>query len=125
MFQLSKEEAAVLRSQIAISNVGSGGRRYAPYVFTEQRVAMLSGVLKSKRAVAVNVAIMRAFVELRRAAAGYAALEKRLDQLERDTSSKLGQHDERLDDIFKALRQLIAPPVRSKRAIEFRPPEDE
>jgi hypothetical protein len=125
MFQLSKEEAAVLRTQIAISNGGSGGRRYAPYVFTEQGVAMLSGVLKSKRAVAVNIAIMRAFVELRRAAAGYAALEKRLDQLERDTSSKLGQHDERLDEVFRVLRQLIAPPVRPKRAIGFRAPEDE
>lgn len=68
---------------------------------------------------------MRAFVELRRAAAGYAALEKRLDQLERDTSSKLGQHDERLDEVFKALRQLIAPPARPKRAIGFRIPESE
>lgn len=125
MFQLSKEEAAVLRSQIAISNGGSGGRRYVPYVFTEQGVAMLSGVLKSKRAVAVNIAIMRAFVELRRAAAGYAALEKRLDQLERDTSSKLGRHDERLDEVFRVLRQLIAPPARPKRAIGFRAPEDE
>ncbi len=125
MFQLSKEEAAILRSQIAISNGGSGGRRYAPYVFTEQGVAMLSGVLKGKKAVAVNIAIMRAFVELRRAAAGYAALEKRLDQLERDTSSKLGQHDERLDEVFKALRHLIAPPVPPKRAIGFRPPEDD
>jgi len=55
-----------------ISNEGRGGRRYAPYVFTEQGVAMLSGVLRSDRAIAVNIAIMRAFVELRRAAAGYA-----------------------------------------------------
>jgi len=125
MFQLSKEEAAVLRSQIAISNGGSGGRRYAPYVFTEQGVAMLSGVLKSKRAVAVNIAIMRAFVELRRVASSYAELEKRLDRLERDTSSKLGQHAEQLDEVFKALRQLIAPPVRPKRAIGFRAPDDE
>lgn len=125
MFQLNKEEAAVLRSQIAISNGGSGGRRYAPYVFTEQGVAMLSGVLKSKRAVAVNIAIMRAFVELRRAASSYAELEKRLDRLERDTSSKLGQHAEQLDEVFKALRQLIAPPVRPKRAIGFRAPDDE
>ncbi len=125
MFQLSKEEAVVLRSQIAISNGGSGGRRYAPYVFTEQGVAMLSGVLKSKRAVAVNIAIMRAFVELRRAAASYAALEKRLDQLERDTSLQLGQHDEQLDEVFKVLRRLIAPPARPKRAIGFRVPENE
>jgi len=85
---------------------------------------MLSGVLRSKRAIAVNIAIMRAFVELRRAAAGYAALEKRLDQLERDTDSKLGQHDEQLDQIFKALRQLISPPARPKRPVGFRPPKD-
>jgi hypothetical protein len=125
MFQLDKAETEALRSQIATSNDGRGGRRYAPYAFTEQGVAMLSGVLRSDRAIVVNIAIMRAFVELRRAAVGYAALEKRLDRLERDTSSKLGQHDERLDDVFKALRQLISPPVPPKRAIGFRPPEDE
>jgi ORF6N domain-containing protein len=68
MFQLTKDEAAALRSQSAISSDGHGGRRFAPYVFTEQGVAMLSGVLRSKTAVAVNIAIMRAFVELRRAA---------------------------------------------------------
>jgi ORF6N domain len=79
MFQLTREEAAALRSQSAISNAGRGGRRYAPYVFTEQGVAMLSGVLRSKTAVAVNIAIMRAFVELRRAASSYAAIEKRLE----------------------------------------------
>lgn len=66
MFQLSKVEAEALRSQIATSNDGRGGRRYAPYVFTEQGVAMLSGVLRSDRAIAVNIEIMRAFVELRR-----------------------------------------------------------
>jgi hypothetical protein len=125
MFQLGKEEAAALRSQIATSNAGRGGRRYAPYAFTEQGVAMLSSVLRSKTAIAVNIAIMRAFVELRRVAADYAALEKRLGQLERDTNSKLGRHDERLDDVFKALRQLIAPPDRPKRPVGFRVPEDE
>jgi len=85
MFQLDRGEAVALRSQIATSNRGSGGRRYAPYVFTEQGVAMLSGVLRSKRAVAVNIAIMRAFVELRRAASAYASIEKRLEELERET----------------------------------------
>jgi hypothetical protein len=99
-----------LRSQTGISNAGRGGRRYAPYVFTEQGVAMLSGVLRSKRAVTVNIAIMRAFVELHRAAASYAALEKRLEELERDTKAKIGQHDEQLGQIFQALRQLISPP---------------
>jgi hypothetical protein len=66
MFQLTRAEAEVLRSQIATSNDGRGGRRYAPYVFTEQGVAMLSGVLRSDRAITVNIEIMRAFVELRR-----------------------------------------------------------
>jgi hypothetical protein len=62
---LTKDEATALRSHLAISDEGRGGRRYAPYAFTEQGVAMLSGVLLSKTAVSVNVAIMRAFVELR------------------------------------------------------------
>jgi ORF6N domain len=83
MFQLSQDEAEALRSQTATSSRGHGGRRYAPYVFTEQGVAMLSGVLRSERAVAVNIAIMRAFVELRRAAASYSAIKKRLEALER------------------------------------------
>jgi hypothetical protein len=86
---------------------------------------MLSSVLRSKTAIAVNIAIMRAFVELRRAAASYAAIEKRLDRLERDTSSRLGQHDDRLDEIFKTLRQLISPPARPKRPVGFRVSEDE
>ena len=98
MFQLTKAEAEILRSQIATSNDGRGGRRYAPYVFTEQGVAMLSGVLRSDRAIAVNIEIMRAFVELRR----------------------LSEHDEQLRQIFEALRQLIAPPPRGKRPVGFR-----
>jgi hypothetical protein len=73
MFQLTKSEAKALRSQIVTSNDGRDGRRYAPYVFTEQGVAMLSGVLRSDRAIAVNIEIMRAFVELRRVALSYAA----------------------------------------------------
>jgi ORF6N domain len=125
MFQLSKAEAAALRSQNATSDAGRGGRRYAPYVFTEQGVAMLSGVLRSKRAVAVNIAIMRAFVELRRTGASYAAIEKRLDELERETRAKLGQHDEQLGQIFQALRQLTRPPPRRRRQVGFRPPDDE
>lgn len=125
MFQLSKDEAAALRSQSARSMPGRGGRRYAPYVFTEQGVAMLSSVLRSKRAVAVNIAIMRAFVELRRAAASYAAIERRLDDLERETQARLGRHDQRLEAIFKALQQLIAQPLRRRHPIGFRAPENE
>ena len=86
---------------------------------------MLSGVLRSKRAVAVNIAIMRAFVELRRAATSYAAIEKRLEELERETRTKFGQQDEQLGQIFKALRQLISPPPRRKRQVGFRLPEND
>jgi len=120
MFQLNKEEAADLRSQIATSNTGRGGRRYAPYVFTEQGVAMLSSVLRSKRAIGVNIEIMRAFVELRRVASSYALIEKRLEQIERG----MGEHDEQLAQIFNALRQLMAPPPHPKRPIGFRVRED-
>lgn len=120
MFQLTSTEAEALRSQIVISNEGRGGRRYAPYVFTEQGVAMLSGVLRSDRAIAVNIEIMRVFVELRRAASSYVAIEKRLEEIERE----LGGHDEQLNQIFMTLRQLISP-ERTKRPVGFRPPEDE
>lgn len=119
MLQLSKDEAEALRSQIATSNEGRGGRRYAPYVFTEQGVAMLSGVLRSDRAIAVNIEIMRAFVELRRVASSYTALQERLDDLEREMTGRLDQHDEQLEQIFKALHQLIAPPPRPKRPVGF------
>ena len=123
MFQLTKDEAAALRSQSSTSG-GRGGRRYAPYVFTEQGVAMLSGVLSSETAIAVNIAIMRAFVELRRAAMSYAAMDKRLSELEHETKSRLGEHDQRLREIFEALRQLITPPPRPKRRVGFGPPDE-
>lgn len=120
MFQLTKREAEALRSQIATSNEGRGGRRYAPYVFTEQGVAMLSSVLRSKTAIAVNIEIMRAFVELRRVTTSYAALRDRLDDLERDMTTRLDQHDEQIEQIFKALHQLISPPERPKHPVGFR-----
>jgi hypothetical protein len=125
MFQLSKAEAEALRSQFVISNEGRGGRRYAPYVFTEQGVAMLSGVLRSDRAVAVNIEIMRAFVELRRVAGSFAELQKRLDQMELDIGARLSEHDEQLRQIFEALRRLIAPPEKSQRKVGFRIRDDE
>jgi phage regulator Rha-like protein len=125
MVQLSKEEATALRSQIATSNTGRGGRRYAPYAFTEQGVAMLSSVLRSKRAIAVNIEIVRAFVELRRVATSFVALQERLEALEREMAGRLDQHDEQLEQIFKVLRQLITPPQRSKRPVGFRVREDD
>jgi hypothetical protein len=125
MFQLTKIEAEALRSQFVTSNEGRGGRRYAPYVFTEQGVAMLSGILRSDRAIAVNIEIMRAFVDLRRVAGSFEELQKRLDQMELDIGARLSEHDEQLRQIFEALRQLIAPPPRAKRPVGFRLREDE
>ena len=121
MFQLSTEEFGNLKSQFVMSSGGHGGRRKRPLVFTEQGVAMLSGVLRSDRAIAVNIEIMRTFVELRRVASSYAAIEKRLEEIERE----LGGHDEQLTEIFAALRQLISPPAGSRHPIGFRAPEDE
>jgi ORF6N domain len=124
MFQLTKEEAAELRSQNAISNPGRGGRRYAPYVFTEQGVAMLSSVLKSKQAAAVNVEIMRAFVELRRMAHTHAELSRRVDELEEAVAAKLGEHDEQLQAIFKVLREVTLLRPRKRRAGFVPSPDD-
>lgn len=120
MFQLTKEEAEALRSQFVTSKHGRGGRRYQPYVFTEQGVAMLSGVLRSDRAIAVNIEIMRAFVELRRVAGSFQALQERLDQMELDIGARLSEHDEQLRQVFDALRQLIAPPSPAKHPVGFR-----
>ena len=83
MFQLNNQEVAGLRSQFVTSKIGRGGRRYLPYAFTEQGVAMLSSVLYSDRAVDVNLQIMRAFVKLREMIASHKDLAKRLDELEK------------------------------------------
>jgi hypothetical protein len=86
---------------------------------------MLSGVLRSKTAIAVNIRIMRAFVELQRVATSYSAIERRLEDLERETKATLGQHDQQLDEVFQALRQLISPPPQPKRRVGFRLPEND
>jgi hypothetical protein len=86
---------------------------------------MLSGVLRSERAIAVNIEIMRVFIELRRVASSYAVIERRLEQIEQEIGARLGEHDEQLDQIFKTLRQLISPPPRPKQPVGFRLPEGE
>jgi hypothetical protein len=108
VFQLEKEEVARLRSQFVTSK-GRGGRRYAPYAFTEQGVAMLSSVLRSKRAVLVNVEIMRAFVSLRAMLAGNSALARKLSILER-------KYDSQFKIVFDAIRELMAPKAHVTRA---------
>jgi hypothetical protein len=124
MFRLSKDEFDSLRCQFGISNEGRGGRRYMPYVFTEQGVAMLSGVLRSKRAVVINIEIMRAFVELRSIATSHGALRGQIDRLERNTVARLGQHDKQIADIFKILKELVTPRPKPKRPIGFRASDD-
>ncbi len=105
MFQLSEEEAQDLIFQIGRSK-GRGGRRHLPYVFTEQGVAMLSGILRSKQAVQVNVAIMRAFVRLRETLALHKELARKLADLEQ----RIEGHDTAIRSLFEAIRQLMAPP---------------
>lgn len=117
MFQLSDEEFANLKSQIVTSSRG-GIRRATPYAFTEQGVAMLSSVLRSPRAIAVNIEIMRAFVRLRHLLAGNAELAQRLEELEKKT-------DERFKIVFDAIRQLMTPPPPKQRQIGIRQQEGE
>jgi hypothetical protein len=109
MFQLSEEEFENLRSQSVTSSWS--GRRFAPYAFTEQGVAMLSSVLNSPRAIAVNIEIMRAFVRLREMLASNQALKRKLDELER----RLGAHDQVVASILSAIRELMTPPESPKK----------
>jgi len=104
MFQLTKEETDSLKSQNAMSKPGRGGRRTLPYVFTEQGVAMLSTVLNSERAIAVNIAVMRTFVRLRQLLAGHKQLAERLAAMEK-------RYDRRFKAVFDILKQLMEPPA--------------
>jgi len=118
MFQLTPEEAVSLlrpRSQSVILKQRGKNIKYLPYAFTEQGVAMLSSVLRSERAVQVNVAIMRAFVSLRRMLATNAALARKMAELERH----LEGHDQAIRSLFDAIRELMTPPAKPKREIGF------
>jgi ORF6N domain len=111
MFRLSNDERANLKSQFAISS-SWGGRRTPPYAFTEQGVAMLSSVLRSPRAVQVNIEIMRAFVRLRQMLQANAELARKLDALEK-------KNDAQFRVVFDAIRELTASPVKSRKRIGF------
>ena len=113
MFQLTEDEAEILRCQFGTSRLSHGGRRYLPYVFTEQGVAMLSTVLNSERAVLVNIEIMRAFVKLRQMLASNTELSRRLDELE-------SNYDKQFKVVFTAIRQLMSTPVRNRKQMGFR-----
>ncbi len=115
MFELSAAEWAALRSQCVTSKVGRGGRRYAPYAFTEQGVAMLSSVLTSDRAIAVNIEVMRSFVRIRRLLEADRSLARRFDRLER----KLASQDQAIVGILAAIRHLMNAPANKRRGIGF------
>jgi hypothetical protein len=117
-FQLDRAEWERLRCQSGISNA-RGGRRTLPYVFTEQGVAMLSGVLRSPRAIAVNVAIMRAFVAMRHELVATAELSQRLDALEQALGTLERSSAEKFAAVFDALRALLDQPRPRRNAIGF------
>jgi len=110
-----RQEAATNWSQFVTSSSKHRGAKYRPYAFTEEGVAMLSSVLNSERAVKVNIAIMRAFVRLRRALDTNRELAKKFSELER----RVGKHDEKIAGILEAIRQLMAPPEKPRRKIGF------
>ena len=130
MFQLSSQEAEKLSqvvtpsaaghnvsnsSQLVMSSGKHRGKRYRPYAFTEQGVAMLSSVLNSESAVKMNIAIIRAFVQLRRALQANRELARKFSELER----RIDKHDSEIAAILEAIRQLMAPPAKPRREIGF------
>ena len=118
MFQLTRDEVAELnRSQFVTGSQKHRDPRFRPYAFSEQGVAMLSSVLRSKQAVAVNIEIMRAFVRLREMLASNRELADKLNALERHVAT----HDKQIQAIFEAIRQLISPAKTSRRQIGFQP----
>ena len=114
MLQLTRSEFNDLKFQFGTSSWG--GTRKLPRAFTEQGIAMLSSVLRSKQAIHVNIAIMRAFVKLREFAASHKTLATKLEQLER----KVGGHDGQIRSLFDAIRQLMEPPTPKSRRIGFK-----
>ncbi len=113
MFQLTADEFEALRSQIGISNKGRGGRRYAPYAFTEHGVAMLSSVLNSEQAIQVNIEIVKTFVKIRRILSEHQDLSRKLSAMER-------KYDGQFRVVFDAIRELMEPPAKPKRRIGFK-----
>jgi hypothetical protein len=115
MFKLTEKEYKYLRFQIGISKSGSGGRRYMPYAFTEQGVAMLSSVLNSERAISVNIQIMRAFVNMKRIGLTYSGLKRKIEDMEE-------KYDGQFAIVFDAIKRLLEPPPeKSKPRIGFHP----
>ena len=116
-FRLAADEWAGLRSQMATSNVGRGGSRYAPLVFTEHGAVMLASVLNSRIAVATSVQVVRAFVRLRSVLAANADLARKITAME-------AKYDGQFRVVFEAIRELMEPPVPPRKRIGFHRPPD-
>jgi ORF6N domain len=113
MFQLNREEIDSLRFHIGMSKrKGRGGRRYAPYTFSEQGVAMVSSVLHSERAVQVNIAIVRTFVRLREMLTSNQALRRKIEEMEK-------RYDTQFQIVFTAIKEMLEAPEKPKRTIGF------
>lgn len=116
MFQLNPKEWADLKSRFAASGPSWGGRRTAPYMFTEQGVAMLSSVLNSPTAIQVNISIMRIFVKMRQWASNYEDLLKKINDLNRSQSNM----DQEIGHIYQIIQELVSPPVTQRKPIGYK-----
>ncbi|HMS34396.1 MAG TPA: ORF6N domain-containing protein [Ignavibacteria bacterium] len=124
MFQLSREEYNFLRSQFGTLEKGRGGySKYLPFVFTEQGVAMLSSILNSKRAIEVNVSIMRTFVKMRSLVYSNMELREKIKELEKITNERFKENDKKIKLIFDAIKSLIIKESKPKLKIGFHLPE--
>jgi ORF6N domain-containing protein len=119
MFQLTPEDLAGLRSHFATSKPSRGGRRYAPYAFTEHGAIMAAMILNSRRAVEMSVYVVRAFVQLRELLTSNKELAKRLDELEARVARQLTTHDQAITGIIRTIRELMNPPELKRRPIGF------
>ena len=115
MFALTQNEARALRFQFETSKKGRGGRRYLPYVFTQEGVAMLSSVLKSARAIQVNILIMRTFVKRRKLMHSHKNLARKIEKLEQ----KFTEYDQKFIFVFDAIRRLMKKEEKPKKGIGF------
>lgn len=119
MFKLNAKEMKNWRSQFVISNQDKIGLRWSSYAFTENGVAMLSSVLQSKRAIQVNVQIMRTFTKIREMLRTHESLRRKIEAIEKKFGGKLREHDERFHKVFEVIRRILEPPIKPKRQIGF------
>ena len=120
MFELSESEFKNWRSQFVMSNSDKMGLRYAPMAFTEQGIAMLSGVLHSQQAIEVNIAIMRTFVKIRQLISQNQQINVQLQDLERLSKEKWAEHDEKFALVFRAIEQIIEQKSEPREQIGFK-----